>query len=202
MPRSLPGWSKAGLNVSPEAISYVNPLRSASSYEQYLDRLFAYSCADQLDRAHLHRVDELGMAFGLEVRVPFLDNKVLDVATSIPTRHLVNRNLGIRKHVLRRVLIKHQGASMLDIVLREKLTFPSASAKFMGELKALCLRHVPADFVGDHRLGSIVHDVIRLVSFDLFVEIFIEHRGDAAKVGNFSEFLTRRYGPRHFMSSL
>lgn len=32
-------------------------------------------------------------------------------------------------------------------------------------------------------------NVVKLVSFDLFVEIFVKNRGDASKVGTFTQFL-------------
>lgn len=183
-----------GASLSAEAAAYVAPILESGSYESYLTRLFEYSCGDQLDRSHLHRVDKLGMAFGLENRVPFLDNKMLELATSIPIDHLVSRELGIRKHVLRRVLVKQFGVQMLDVALREKLTFPSASGRFMVELEDLCRRYVPADFVSRHRLGAVVNNLVKLVCFDLFVEIFIEHRGNASAVGSFSDFLRTKYG--------
>lgn len=182
-----------GASLSVEAAAYVAPILDDGPYPNYLASLFEYSCADQLDRSHLHRVDKLGMAFGLENRVPFLDNKVLDLVTAMPIDHLVNRELGIRKHVLRRILIKKYGVQMLDIALREKLTFPSASGRFMVELNDLCRKYVPADFVSRHRLGAVVNNLVKLVCFDLFVEIFVEHRGNASAVGSFSEFLKRKY---------
>ena len=183
-----------GLALSSEAEAYVDPIISASSYEKYLDKLFRYSCEDQLDRAHLHRVDKFGMAFSLEIRVPFLDNKVLDLGTSMPIRHLVNAELGIRKHVLRRVLLKKFGARMADIALREKLTFPSAGDRFVADLGELCKQYLPADYVKNHRLSAFTHNIVKMVSFDLFVEIFIKNRGDATKVGGFIEFLESAYG--------
>lgn len=182
-----------GLTLSSEAAAYVDPIISAPSYEKYLDKLFKYSCEDQLDRAHLHRVDKFGMAFSLEIRVPFLDNKVLDIGTSIPIRHLVNSELGIRKHVLRRVLVKKFGGHMVDIALREKLTFPSAGDRFVADLAELCKQYLPVDFAQKHRLGMFTSNVVKLVSFDLFVEIFVKNRGDASKVGSFTQFLESAY---------
>lgn len=185
-----------GLAVSQEAMAYIEPIVSASSYPDYLDRMFVYNRGYQLDRAHLHRVDKLGMAFGLENRVPFLDNRMLDVGTSIPVRHLVNETLGIRKHVLRRILIRRYGVQMLDIALREKLTFPSATGSFADRLGQLCKRHVGQDFIRQHKLGTLDQDVIRLVCFDLFEDIFVKYRGDWTLVGSFPEYLDEKYRAR------
>ncbi|HYD80248.1 MAG TPA: asparagine synthase (glutamine-hydrolyzing) [Paucimonas sp.] len=191
----------AGMRLSNEAAAYVDPIISASSYEKYLDTLFKYSCADQLDRAHLHRVDKFGMAFSLEIRVPFLDNKVMELGTSMPIRHLVNSELGIRKHVLRRILVKKFGAKMLDIALREKLTFPSAGDRFVATLGDLCKTYLPPDFAQTHPLGMFTSNVVKLVCFDLFVEIFIKNRGKASAITSFSGFLESRYKARRELHS-
>ncbi len=188
--------ARCGRTLSAAARAYVEPVIRPSFFQEYLENLFKYSREDQLDRDHLHRVDKLGMAFGLENRVPFLDDRVVEVATSIPIRHLVSLKLGIRKHVLRRILIRRYGVQMLDIALREKLTFPSAGGQFMNRLGALCNQHVPDNFARNHRLGRVNGQVVRLVCFDLFEEIFVRHRGNAAAVGSFADFMSDRYGIR------
>jgi asparagine synthase (glutamine-hydrolysing) len=59
-----------------------------------------------LERTHfladhnLNYTDKMGMAVGVEVRVPFLDRDLVDLATAIPSAHLVRHGVG--KAVLRR----------------------------------------------------------------------------------------------------
>jgi asparagine synthase (glutamine-hydrolysing) len=81
---------------------------------QYID-LFTWLRGDILVKA-----DRMSMAHSLEVRVPFLDTGVFDVAKTIP-QELKVTSKGIRKYALRRAL---EEVVPPQIVNRPKLGFP------------------------------------------------------------------------------
>jgi asparagine synthase (glutamine-hydrolysing) len=81
---------------------------------QYID-LFTWLRGDILVKA-----DRMSMAHSLELRVPFLDTGVFDVAKSIP-QELKVTSKGIRKYALRRAL---EEVVPPQIVNRPKLGFP------------------------------------------------------------------------------
>jgi asparagine synthase (glutamine-hydrolysing) len=85
-----------------------------STRMQYID-LYTWLRGDILVKA-----DRMSMAHSLELRVPFLDTGVFDVAATIP-RELKVTDDGIRKYALRKAL---DGVVPPQIVNRKKLGFP------------------------------------------------------------------------------
>ncbi|MGH3737298.1 MAG: asparagine synthase (glutamine-hydrolyzing) [Micromonosporaceae bacterium] len=83
---------------------------------QYID-LYTWLRGDILVKA-----DRMSMAHSLELRVPFLDREVFDVAATIPPELKVTPKGGIRKYALRRAL---DGVVPPQIVNRPKLGFPT-----------------------------------------------------------------------------
>lgn len=67
----------------------------------------------------LAKADRMTMAHSLELRVPYLDHKLVEFAASIPRRFKIFR--GITKYVLRQAASRHLPE---DIYLRPKLGFP------------------------------------------------------------------------------
>ncbi len=80
---------------------------------QYVD-LHTWLCGDILLKA-----DKMTMAHSLELRVPFLDKEVFDVAKHIPA-HLKTKN-GTTKYILRKVA---EGLVPDHVLYRKKLGFP------------------------------------------------------------------------------
>jgi asparagine synthase (glutamine-hydrolysing) len=81
---------------------------------QYID-LYTWLRGDILVKA-----DRMSMAHSLELRVPFLDTGVFDVAATIPSELKVTSD-GTRKYAMRRAL---EGVVPPHIVNRPKLGFP------------------------------------------------------------------------------
>ncbi|MCW8397218.1 asparagine synthase (glutamine-hydrolyzing) [Legionella sp. PATHC038] len=64
----------------------------------------------------LAKVDRMSMAHGLEIRVPFLDRRIINFASKLP-EHLLSPLFGESKLTLRKILSKH---SLLDEVVKGK----------------------------------------------------------------------------------
>jgi asparagine synthase (glutamine-hydrolysing) len=61
---------------------------------------------ENIYHVNLQRDDAVTMAHGVELRVPFLDKDVINVAFNIPVKYKIeNRNDSIRKHILRQVAL-------------------------------------------------------------------------------------------------
>lgn len=75
----------------------------------------------------LRRTDRMSMAAGLEMRVPFLDNRLLDFSLNLPLKHQIN------KYELK-YLLKKVGERYLpkDIVYRSKKGFPLPINDWLG----------------------------------------------------------------------
>lgn len=75
----------------------------------------------------LRRTDRMSMAAGLEMRVPFLDNRLLEFSLNLPVKHQLN------KYELK-YLLKKVGERYLpkDIVYRSKKGFPLPIQEWLG----------------------------------------------------------------------
>lgn len=82
-------------------------------------RMQAVSCDTWLPSSILMKADKMAMAHSLEVRVPYLDREVFDVARSLPPALRVNRQA--TKVALRLAAAQHLPA---EIAWRPKLGFP------------------------------------------------------------------------------
>jgi asparagine synthase (glutamine-hydrolysing) len=114
--------------------------------------------------------DKLAMAFGLETRVPLLDNDLVDFALRLPARHKI-RSEGGRLHgkvLLRRCMARHVPA---EVTARRKQGFTGPdSAWFRDEARA---------FVRDTLLDPSAR-VYQYVDFGIARALVEEHlRGEA-----------------------
>jgi asparagine synthase (glutamine-hydrolysing) len=89
----------------------------------------------------LIKADRMTMANSIELRVPFLDHKVLEFAARLPRNQKV-RGWGM-KYLLKRAMAKHVPKEILD---RRKVGFPNPSVSW--------LRHDLRDMVNDTLLDS------------------------------------------------
>ncbi|WP_413377804.1 asparagine synthase (glutamine-hydrolyzing) [Alkalihalobacillus sp. 1P02AB] len=94
----------------------------------YYERAQSYDTATKMQFIDLHtwlpgdiltKADRMTMAHSLELRVPFLDNEVLEVASQIPTKYKLDQKT--TKYILRQAISEWVPASVLD---RKKLGFP------------------------------------------------------------------------------
>jgi len=81
------------------------PEYSTASPSSDLDRLLYHDQRVRLPDSMLTKVDRASMASSLEVRVPFLDNRILEFAWSLPETSLIDPTQ--RKIILRDVLARH-----------------------------------------------------------------------------------------------
>jgi asparagine synthase (glutamine-hydrolysing) len=188
----LPILKRLGILPSEEASQTVRRLSSAVSFEEYLEQIFAVNLGDALQRQHLDIVDKYSMAVGLEMRVPYLHDPVVDLTNRIPLRLLVSADLGIRKYILRRLALRRFGPAIIDIVLREKLGAPSAGIRFLNRFDAMCNEYLPEHYVSKHEFGFCFDNKRQLLLFELFLEVFVVHRGDGGAVPDIRDFMRER----------
>jgi asparagine synthase (glutamine-hydrolysing) len=109
-PRTLPAqWLARGLWGAPPPSPMLDPrpcaalpLGDVSSQRHALGRALAHDQQTYLHHLSLKRADAMGMAHSLELRVPFLDHSIVELAARIPAHWLVH--WGVEKYILRRAL--------------------------------------------------------------------------------------------------
>jgi asparagine synthase (glutamine-hydrolysing) len=122
----------------------------------------------QLANFQLRLVDRNSMAFGLEVRVPFLSRPQQALSDATPWEWKVKE--GIEKWVLRRA-VEPVGLPK-ELAWRKKVPAGRATApKLMQAFEAYAARLKPADR-SDHPAGALANGADRLL-FDVWREIFV-----------------------------
>jgi asparagine synthase (glutamine-hydrolysing) len=198
----LPLLKSLGVAPSDEAVETIERLSSARSFNDYLEAIFTVNLGDALERLHLDSVDKSAMAAGLEMRVPYLDDRVYELVCGLPVQHLVRADLGIRKYALRRLCLERFGTSVADVVLRSKLGVPSAGVHHLQRLDRLCEETLPADYLEGHPLGFCFSTKRELLMLEMFVDLFTVHRGDTRALGDFTDYLGERADGRATAAAL
>ena len=159
---------------------------------QYVD-LYTWLRGDILVKA-----DRMSMAHSLELRVPFLDKEVFDIAATIPPELKVTPKTGIRKYALRRAL---DGVVPPQIVNRPKLGFPTPTRVWLKhEMYDWAVEILAKSGAGDlldleyarglleaHRRGEADHSrkvwtvLVFCVWYAIFVERSIDPRPEPAE---------------------
>lgn len=109
----------------------------------FLSRLFSKKTKDVLGRMLyfdtktwlvddlLIKADRMSMASSLELRVPFLDYRLVEFAARMPAKYKVNKGQG--KYLLKKMM---EGLLPDEIIYRQKMGFPTPlKLMFQGELK-------------------------------------------------------------------
>jgi asparagine synthase (glutamine-hydrolysing) len=82
--------------------SSASPLANGLRREELMGHALYHDQRTYLHNLSLKRADAMGMAHSVELRVPFLDHRVVELAARIPASLLLRR--GMEKYILRRAL--------------------------------------------------------------------------------------------------
>jgi asparagine synthase (glutamine-hydrolysing) len=175
--------ARAGLPASASVAEIVESASNHECFEDYLAWLFDFNLGQPLIRNHLEILDKYGMSAGLECRVPYLDHHLVEFVSQLPVRFRVEWALGIQKYVLKRAALRAYGAPLWDAVLRMEIGFPAAGRQHLERFDQLCDATLPDAYVDAHKFRDCFSSKRCLVSFDFFVDTFINHRGEPPRGG-------------------
>jgi asparagine synthase (glutamine-hydrolysing) len=124
----------------------------------------------------LHRMDRMGMAASIEMRVPFLENRAIDLGMYLPFRAKLYGRQG--KWILKTAAAKHLPA---DVVYTHKRAFPVPSAFFGGTEELLRNGAVPDLLEWDRAttsrtisaLQTAVNARFHLVALEVWARLFL-----------------------------
>ena len=144
----------------------------------------------------LMKADKMTMASSQELRVPYLDYKMVEYCFSLPTQYKINR--GVTKYLLRKIASKHVPTSIIN---REKKGFFTPIKQwFRGDLnkcaKQVLLdpasacstyfnRHIMEDYLNGHknRLNDYSEQIWNLLVFEYWYQCYIRDN-DNTKVNH------------------
>jgi asparagine synthase (glutamine-hydrolysing) len=140
------------------------------------DAVYRFFLRDQLSQAHLKLWDHGSMAVGLEVRLPFLDKQLRDLALALPWS--LRSRPGNQKYLLRKAAATLLPASVADAIInREKVGAPSVLRNTTTLLTDTCQRLLPPAHQAHHPLQLFAPTPELKVVLDLFVLLFVVHDG-------------------------
>jgi asparagine synthase (glutamine-hydrolysing) len=178
-----------GIRPSDFAINAIETLVAREDTKDSLGAIFKFGLGDQLERLHLHFVDKASMAFGVEMRVPYLDKSFYEFVTSLPLQLLVRRDLSISKYILKRSALKKFGSKVVDAVLRRKMGIPAAVSNHRSVFHNMCKEILPDNYLKSHPLGFCFTKKEDLMIYEIFENIFIKNKGDVLNSERVIEFL-------------
>ncbi|HEY2295247.1 MAG TPA: asparagine synthase (glutamine-hydrolyzing) [Thermoanaerobaculia bacterium] len=192
--RNLSRFRALGYRPSAEVSEMIGRLFAEPDQgsDAFLLGLFRYNQGDVLVRQHLDFQDGVGMAASLEIRVPFMDHVLVELANRLPLRLKVTTPPRVGKYILRRLITHRFATTIGDIVTRPKLGMPSACTRYKERFEALCNELLPIDYLGRHELGCIFPSRVRLLLFELFQAVFVDSRGEAPANLDVVDFIRSR----------
>ena len=149
----------------------------------------------QLPDAYLTKVDVASMAASLEVRAPFLDQQVLELAWTLPDA--TKLHWGERKWLLKRIAARHVPG---EVIYRPKMGFAMPLAQWFRGLLGECLGELMSDslavkegwiqyepvrrYLAEHRSGRDHSTRLWLVLwFELWLRYVSEGQGQQYRLG-------------------
>lgn len=187
----MPLVRRLGIVPSDRAVELLTQFsRDCRTFDGYLANVARLS--DRFQWWHLFPLDKCARAANVEVRVPYLDDRVLALLERLPSRLLARIDLGVSKYILRTLFLARFGLDLVDVVLRDKLGIPSSGSRLRMRFDTLCDQKLPENHLARHELGFCFQSKWQLLNFELFCEIFLKYRGDSTKVEAFPDYLNAR----------
>jgi asparagine synthase (glutamine-hydrolysing) len=192
--RKLPVLRRLGVSPSEKAAEVIHGLVGGIKNGSYLERIFAINLKDSLVRHHLEITDKYSMAASLEIRVPYLDHELVEFVAGLPIGFKVDPSTRTQKKILKTVALKASAGRLGHIVRRKKIGFPSVATSYWDRFGRLCDHLLPDDYLSRHELGYCFPSKLELLGFEIFSEIFLNRRGEAARPERLLEW--NRFGSK------
>jgi len=125
---------KAEIEIENQVSSrnYTKSLFDKTKNEDALSKMLYFDTKTWLVDDLLIKADRMSMAASLELRVPFLDYRLVEFAATIPSKHKIKKGEG--KYPLKKMM---EGILPNDIIYRKKMGFPTPlKLMFQNELRA------------------------------------------------------------------
>lgn len=125
---------KAEIEQSAQVTSrdYTKSLFDKTKKEDALSKMLYFDTKTWLVDDLLIKADRMSMAASLELRVPFLDYRLVEFAATIPSHHKIKKGEG--KYPLKKMM---EGILPNDIIYRKKMGFPTPlKLMFQNELRS------------------------------------------------------------------
>ncbi|HEY0721262.1 MAG TPA: N-acetylglutaminylglutamine amidotransferase [Gammaproteobacteria bacterium] len=106
----------------------IESLLAEPGADSFIDRVLRMDTTTLIVDDPVKRVDNMTMAWGLEARVPFLDQKVVELAMQLPPSMKLGPQSGDAKHVLKRIA---RGLIPDAVIDRPKGYFPMPALKYV-----------------------------------------------------------------------
>lgn len=184
-------------NVSYESSSQLEKeLTHLSEKTSDLNKMLNLDLKFFLTDHNLNYTDKMGMKEGVEIRVPFLDNKLVDFASTIQSKYKQNGTHG--KYILKKTMEKYLPK---EVIYRSKTGFGTPLKSWIhGELKNYINSILSKEAINKRRIFNydyfqniLLKDklgqedysyvILSMLSIELWFKIFIDNRDKLKNVG-------------------
>lgn len=143
--------------------------------EQYTQNVLDFLLQSAETNYHLWAVDHGSMSHGLEVRVPYLFEDIVQMVIEIPLNLKIHN--GTTKYILRKAASKYFEEKLQDILSREKQALPSGFTNLSKKLANSCEKLITDEYFDEHPFRQYLKNKVDVLMFDLVYCIFIENAG-------------------------
>jgi asparagine synthase (glutamine-hydrolysing) len=186
--------TEVGLAPSAAALDLVE-LRSAGPASTAQARAHQANLGSPLVRQHLEPVDKYSMAWGLEVRLPYLDTEVYAAGLALTAGSRLGEAGTEPKRVLRRWLTEQYGPAAAAITAAPKQGFPASGIGLLRGFAQYCEQQLPERYLAGHELGHLYRAKYQLVLHDLFSDLFLDGRAERPADFRLADFIAARRTP-------
>ncbi len=187
MHRSFPGYrdqlrekmERLGLSETCSSELWDRFQALASSGEQAqapLEEALRFFARSPLTNYHLWATDRCSMWHGLEVRLPYLYDDVVELAAMMPSR--LKMRQGVSKYILKTIASRYLDGPLSDVVHRKKCGLPSAFTNISRRLGLLCDQLISDEEFSQHPFQRYFLSKVDMLMFDLLCFLFVENKGE------------------------
>lgn len=157
---------RADMHATPALREWMEERGLLAPYrDRVADVLRELALQEGLSEYHLVSVDRSGMAFGLEIRPPYLDEELAKYVSSLPEIALLDRVSSWTKMPLRAIARRRfEPLNLRRVAVRRKRAMPSAVEQCGQQLVSELAEAAPVP--GTFRLGSLLEDLFWYLHVD------------------------------------
>lgn len=145
---------------------YYNELKSINPKADFIMQMLYVELKLRLPELLLMRVDKMSMANSIETRVPFLDHRLVELASLIPMRLKIKN--GSSKYILKKAL---RGIVPDEIIDRKKQGFHAPIKEWLRVQGDNDISKTLLDMIFDSKLKD-----LNIINYEYVNQLIIEHQ--------------------------
>jgi len=142
-----------------------------------LRQVFDFLLRSSFTNFHLWAGDQGGVRHGLDIRLPYTHDRILDVIHNVPVNYRMH--MQIPKYILKKIGYRMFGGNplLVDVLFRKKLSLPSNFVTLSHKLWQHCELEITDSYMATHPFQLFLQTKVEVFLFDLFYYVMVRRRG-------------------------